>query len=196
MDRRVVLAGFAAAVAAPALAQQGSATAPSGTSPGAMRSGMGPAEMQHAHETMRLGMVALETSRVAQEKAGNADLKQFAQFEIQEQQTLSEILGSMMDPSTTAATGSGQATSMPMGGTAMDPQGREMVQKLQQASGGEFDRQYLQGQLQGHRDLLQVQERYLQSNSPNREHMNLAKMARGQIRQHIALLEDMQKTVR
>jgi putative membrane protein len=71
-----------------------------------------------------------------------------------------------------------------------------MVQKLQQASGAEFDRMYLQGQIQGHRDLLQVQERYLQSNAQNREHMNLAKMARTQIREHIALLEDMQKSMK
>jgi len=55
---------------------------------------------------------------------------------------------------------------------------------------------YLQAQLQGHRDLLQVQERYLQSNPQNREHTNVAKMARGHIREHIAMLEEMQKTLR
>jgi putative membrane protein len=43
---------------------------------------------------------------------------------------------------------------------------------------------------------LQVQERYLQSNPQNREHVNVAKMARGQIREHIALLEDMQQKIR
>ncbi len=79
----------------------------------------------------------------------------------------------------------------------MDAGARDMVQKLQnQQAGADFDRMYLQGQLQGHRDLLQVQERYLQSNPQNREHVNVARMARGQIREHIALLEDMQKTMR
>ena len=79
----------------------------------------------------------------------------------------------------------------------MPADAREMVQKLQSAqAGAEFDRQYLQGQIQGHRDLLQVQERYLSSNPQNREHMNLAKMARTQIREHIALLEDMQQKMR
>jgi putative membrane protein len=79
----------------------------------------------------------------------------------------------------------------------MDASAREMVQKLQgQQAGAEFDRMYLEGQLQGHRSLLQVQERYLQSNPQNREHVNVARMARGQIREHIALLEDMQKTMR
>ena len=209
MDRRIVLAGLAAALAAsPAFAQQSTSSA-SGMTQGAARAGMGQADLQHMQDTMRLGMAAMETSRIAQEKAGNADLKRFAQFEVQEQQTLSEILRSMMDPAATAATGApsgaaatanqgaaASAGTMNMAGMQMDAQAREMVQKLQQASGAEFDRMYLQGQIQGHRDLLQVQERYLQSNAQNREHMNLAKMARTQIREHITLLEDMQKTMK
>jgi putative membrane protein len=71
------------------------------------------------------------------------------------------------------------------------------MQKLQSAqAGAEFDRQYLQAQMQGHRDLLQAQETYLSSNPQHREHMNVAKMARTQIREHIALLEDMQQKIR
>ena len=197
MDRRALIGGLAAAVAAfPALAQT------SGTSPAAAQSGtamsqMGQAEMQHMQQTMQLGMVALETSRVAMNKARNDDLKQFAGFEVQEQTTLSEILRSMMEPAATAATGSTGGQSTAAGAMPMDATSRDMVQKLQgQQAGAEFDRMYLEGQLKGHRDLLQVQERYLQSNPQNREHVNVARMARGQIREHIALLEDMQKTLR
>jgi putative membrane protein len=192
MDRRALLGGLAAAIVAyPALAQtSGSSTTPSGASAAtAMNQKMGQAEMQHMQQTMQLGMVALETSRIAINKARNDNLKKFAGFEVQEQTTLSEILRSMMDPSATAATGS---AAMPM-----DASARDMVQKLQnQQAGAEFDRMYLEGQLQGHRSLLQVQEQYLQSNPQNREHVNVARMARGQIREHIALLEDMQKTMR
>ena len=147
--------------------------------------------MQHMQQTLQLGMVALETSRIAQQKAQNANLKQLATFEVQEQTTISEVLHSMMDPSATAAT-SAQATGTEgaTGGAAgmqMPTEARQMVQKLQSAqAGAEFDREYLkQGQIQGHRDLLQVQERYLSSNPQNREHMNVAKMARTQIREHI-----------
>jgi len=242
MDRRIVITGLAAAaLAAPALAQTTAPTAQpgaagnaaSGTTMNRMGGQMSQADMQHAQQTMQLGMVALETSRIAQQKAQNPDLKKFAEFEVQEQTTLSEILRSMMDPSATAATaapaagqaaGQAGATAGAAGGTAasgmatggaasgtaapaagamtagamqMPAEGRDMVQKLQSAqAGAEFDRQYLQGQIQGHRDLLQVQERYLSSNPQNREHMNVAKMARTQIREHIALLEDMQKTIR
>jgi putative membrane protein len=205
MDRRALLGGLAAAlVVAPALAQTGgsSPAMPSGSS-GTMpmnQSGgqMSQADMQHMQQTMQLGMVALESSRIAMNKVRNEDLKRFANFEVQEQTTLSEVLRSMMEPAATATTGStsGQSsTSMPP--MQMDASTRDMMQKMQnQQAGAEFDKMYLQAQLQGHRDLLQVQERYLQSNPQNREHMNVAKMARGHIREHIAMLEEMQKTMR
>ena len=196
MDRRVLLGGLAATVVAfPALAQtSGTPSTMQPGSAGAAMNQMGQAEMQHMQQTMQLGMVALETSRIAMTKARNEDLKMFAGFEVQEQTTLSEILRSMMEPAATAATGSGQSNAAAM---PMDASARDMVQKLQsQQAGAEFDRMYLEGQLQGHRSLLQVQERYLQSNPQNREHVNVARMARGQIREHIALLEDMQKTMR
>jgi putative membrane protein len=203
MDRRIVLAGLAAAITAPALAQTsgspstrqpGAAAGSTGGASGASRMGGQPmtqADMQHMQQTMQLGMVALETSRIAQQKAQNADLKQFATFEVQEQTTLSEVLHSMMEPTATSATGAASGTSAPA--MQMDAQSREMIQRLQNTQAGEaFDRQYLQGQMEGHSGLLQVQTQYLQSNPQNREHVNVAKMARGMITEHIALLEQIQ----
>ncbi len=211
MDRRILLAGIASLAVMPALAQTGGSSATqqpgaaSGSASGARMNQangqMSQADMQHMQQTMQLGMVALETSRIAMQKAQNPELKQFAQFEVQEQTTLSEVLRFMMEPAATAATSgqSGQAGSSTAsaGAMPMDQQSRDMVQKLQSAqAGAEFDRQYLQGQIQGHQNLLQVQERYLQSNPKNREHMNVAKMARTQIREHIALLENIQQKMR
>jgi putative membrane protein len=203
MDRRIVLAGLAAAITAPALAQTsgspstrqpGAAAGSTGGASGASRMGGQPmtqADMQHMQQTMQLGMVALETSRIAQQKAQNADLKRFATFEVQEQTTLSEVLHSMMEPTATSATGAASGTSAPA--MQMDAQSREMIQRLQNTQAGEaFDRQYLQGQMEGHSGLLQVQTQYLQSNPQNREHVNVAKMARGMITEHIALLEEIQ----
>ena len=203
MDRRIVLAGLAAAITAPALAQTsgspstrqpGAAAGSTGGASGASRMGGQPmtqTDMQHMQQTMQLGMVALETSRIAQQTAQNADLKQFATFEVQEQTTLSEVLHSMMEPAATSTTGAASATSAPA--MQMDAQSREMIQRLQNTQAGEaFDRQYLQGQMEGHSGLLQVQTQYLQSNPQNREHVNVAKMARGMITEHIALLEDIQ----
>ena len=203
MDRRIVLAGLAAAITAPALAQTsgspstrqpGAAAGSTGGASGASRMGgqqMTQADMQHMQQTMQLGLVALETSRIAQQKAQNADLKRFATFEVQEQTTLSEVLHSMMEPAATSATGAASGTSAPA--MQMDAQSREMIQRLQNTQPGEaFDRQYLQGQMEGHSALLQVQTQYLQSNPQNREHVNVAKLARGVITEHIALLEEIQ----
>jgi putative membrane protein len=207
MDRRALLGGLAALVVAPALAQtSGSSPAmpsgSSGTMPMNQTGGqMSQADMQHMQQTLQLGLVALESSRIAMNKVRSEDLKRFANFEVQEQTTLSEVLHSMMEPAATAATGStgsqSNPSSMNMPPMQMDASARDMMQKMQnQQAGVEFDKIYLQAQLQGHRDLLQVQERYLQSNPQNREHTNVAKMARGHIREHIAMLEEMQKTLR
>jgi putative membrane protein len=78
----------------------------------------------------------------------------------------------------------------------LDAKSREMIQKLEQASNAEFDKAYLAGQVEGHRDLLQVQERYLSSNPQNINHVNVVKLARGQIKEHIALLNNIQNVVR
>ena len=200
MDRGALLFGglAAALVTAPALAQTSGSSSTrqpgaSGAASGMNRAGgqMDQAEMQHMQQTMQLGMVAMETSRIAMNKARNEDLKRFANFEVQEQTTLAEVLRSMMDPSATAATGQSG------GDMQMDAGARDMLQTLEsKQAGAEFDKAYLDGQLQGHRNLLQVQEQYLQSNPQNREHMNVAKMARGHIREHIAMLETIQKTMR
>ena len=208
MDRRIVLAGLAAAITNPALAQTSGSPgsrqpgAAAGSTGGASASRMGgqpmtQADTQYMQQTMQLGMVALETSRIAQQKAQNTDLKRFATFEVQEQTTLSEVLHSMMEPAATSATGSAAQPSTGLGTSTpamqMDPQSREMIQRLQNTQPGEaFDRQYLQGQMEGHSGLLQVQSQYLQSNPQNREHVNVAKLARGMITEHIALLEDIQ----
>ena len=215
MDRRIVLAGLAAAITAPALAQTSGSLQPrqpgaaggpkAGGASGASRMGgqqMAQADMQHMQQTMQLGMVALETSRIAQQKAQNADLKRFATFEVQEQTTLSEVLRSMMEPATTAATGSSSQPGQTGGAPAtlylqIDAQSREMIQRLQNTQPGEaFDRQYLQGQMEGHSALLRVQTQYLQSNPQNREHLNVAKLARTVIVEHVTLLEDIQSKMK
>ena len=170
MDRRLVLAGLAAVTAAPlaliesALAQNSSPTtsSPAGQGADAAAGGgtynqagggqaggqMSQAEQQWMQQTMAMGMVALETSKVALQKAEDEDLKQFAKFEVDEQQTLSEVLNSLMGTGAMAG-GSAANTTGSAGGSAgganmpqMEAKDREMVQKLQQASGSAFDKQY------------------------------------------------------
>jgi putative membrane protein len=215
MDRRLLLFSLTAMATSPVLAQQGNQSAGPSANTTARSGLLGQAEMQHIQQTLQLGMIALETSRIALQKARNENLKQFAQFETDEQTTLAQVLQTMMDPTATAATGAptqnpsaqtgSSASSTPAAAAAsaarapdsmLDAKSREMIQKLQQASNAEFDKAYLAGQVEGHRDLLQVQERYLSSNPQNINHVNVVKLARGQIKEHIALLNNIQNVVR
>jgi len=169
MDRRVVIAGLAAAAAAApaALAQQTTGSPAAGQ--------MGQAEQNWIQQTLAKGTVALETSRIALKKAQDDDVKQFAKFEADEQEGLAEVLKSM-------------------GGSApaMDAKGKEAVQTLdQEKAGPAFDKAYLQAQIQGHRELLQIQESFLKSGGQNREATNVAKLALGRIQEHIELLESL-----
>ena len=206
MDRRHVVAGLAALpFASAALAQTAQPQSPAAQTGGAAGGvygtagvtnatqaggqALGQAEQQWLQQTMMVGTVALQTSEIALQKAQDEDVKQFAQFEADEQRTIAEVLRSMMEPAGTAS---------PQGGAQAQPQldqkHAEMVQKLQQAKAGDaFDKEYIQGQLQGHQELLQIQERFLQGRPQNREAMNAAKLARGHIKEHLALLKDIQE---
>ena len=201
MDRRHVLAGLAGfPFASAALAQTAQPQSPAAQTGGAAGGvygtagvtnanqaggqALGQAEQQWLHETMMVGSVALQTSEIALQKAQDEDVKQFAQFEADEQRTVAEVLRSMLEPA-------GTATAAP---PQPDQQHAAMIQKLQQAKAGDaFDKEYIQGQIQGHQELLQIQERFLQGRPQNREAMNAAKLARGHIKEHLVLLKDIQE---
>ena len=206
MHRRLVLAGLAAA-ATPVLAQtqqpspipvtpratdnRTGPTAGSGPQGGAQ---LGQAETQYIQQTLATGTVALQTSEIALQKAQNPRVKEFAGFERDEQTTIAEVLRSVQEPAATASSGTARAAAT---APEIPPDKAGMMQSLQQAqAGAEFDRLYIQGQLQGHQELLQIQERYIQSNSRNREVTNVAKLARGHIKEHVARLQDIQKELR
>jgi hypothetical protein len=115
----------------------------------------------------------------------------FATFEVREQEGIADVLKSLKDPAAVTGTVKAPPEAEVMG--MLDAKGKQMVDKMRQAkAGAEFDRDYVMGQLEGHRELLDIQEDYLKTGK-NREHVNLAKLASAHIKDHIALLEDMQK---
>ncbi len=175
MDRRHAVAALAFVALAPgaALAQK--------AKNGRMESAdaMGEAEKKHGAMTLAVGMVAMETSRIARQKAQNAWVKKFAEYEVAEQETIAEVLKS--NGATPAK---------------MTEKHAAMVKKLQDAQAGPaFDQEYLMGQLEGHRELLKIQEDYL-SEGKNKHHMDVTKVARGQIREHIDMLQTIQKDMK
>jgi predicted outer membrane protein len=161
-----MFAGAVGLAAAPALAQPGYA-------PGAMP--MGEPERRHAMETLLVGAVALETSRLALSRANRPLVRQFADFEAEESTTVAQIIGEL----------TGMAPPPP------PPAERRMIDRLARARGGAFDREYLIGQLAGHQRLLAIQDSYLASGR-NRHHRHIAMLARGRIREHIRELQLLQ----
>lgn len=195
MDRRIVLTFVAGVIATPALTF--SAVAQNNPSSASEKSGntaaaMGEAEAKHAADTSTAGGMSLETSRTALKKAQSLKVKEFAQLEVSEQETIADILKSMRDQSTPAS-GQVKAPSAEVVQTNLDAKGQAMMEKLQKAEAGAgFDREYIQGQIEGHKELLQIQETYLKSGK-DRENLNVTKLMRGQIKEHLILLHEIEK---
>ncbi len=185
VPRRAVLVALAAAAAHSSFAQSQSGPTPGGDA--------GPDE-QYVRETSAIGSLSLAVSRLAQQKAQTDDLKEFAQLEVAEQETLADVLKSLHNPG-------------PIDGTVkppsdaeveqhLDRRGREKLEKMRAAPAGtEFDREYLAAQATGHLELLRIQETYLNSGRNNRDFINAAKLARGMIKEHLQLLADIESEI-
>jgi len=199
LHRRLALAALASAVAIPSLVtaafaqqQQGGPTAAASGNSGAR---MGEAEAKYAADTLAAGSASLAASRVALTKASDDDVKQFARFEVAEQETIADVLKAMRDPAQPAS-GQVKPPADPEVTGQLDPKGRAMLDKLEQAKSGKaFDLEYIRGQVEGHQALLKIQEAYLASGK-DREMIGVAKLARGQIREHLALLADIEKDLK
>ena len=133
---------------------------------------MGAAEQRHGIETLGIGNVALLTSRLALNRGNHPLVRQFAQFETEEQTTVAQIIREM----------SGLIPPPPA------PADRRVIERLERLSGPAFDREYLVGQIDGHRRLLAVQDTYLASGR-NMHQRHIAMLARGRINEHIRELD-------
>jgi putative membrane protein len=167
MDRRSFVVSFAGLSAA-----AGSAFAQTNTM--AAMGTMEDAEKKHILETLQVGTMSLEASRLAVAHAKEAMVKQFANFEVAEQETIGQILKPMVP-----------------GAPPTDPMQADLMKKLE-AAGGNFDRDYTQAEIEGHNKLLQIQEAYI-SVGKVQSQVDIAKLARGMIKEHLALLGDIEK---
>lgn len=202
MLRRNILAAAAvlpvAAIASRAFAQEAAAPANDAAAPatetapaaGAAAPAMGEAEMNHAQQTSMVGALSLLQSRLALQNAENDQVKAFAQFEVTEQETIADVLKSMQ----AGAAEVGAEVPSPADADLMamvDEAGQAKLTELQGLTGAEFDSAYVAANLEGHQQLLAIQEEYLSAGT-NREHVNVTKLARGMITEHIAHLEALQ----
>jgi len=75
----------------------------------------------------------------------------------------------------------------------LDDTGKASVEKLRaEHSGPQFDSDYIRYQVEGHRKLLDIQEVYLKA-PDNLDQTNVAKLAQGMIKEHLALLANLEK---
>jgi predicted outer membrane protein len=100
---------------------------------------------------------------------------------------------SFADPNATASTTQGAQASASTAPELpqKDSQAMERLSKAQ--AGAAFDKDYVALQIQGHQELSRLQETYLQQGSGNRETTNVARLSRGQIQEHLAMLQHIQK---
>ena len=146
---------------------------------------------RHIKDTMTVGSLSLMLSRIAQTKANHPRLKQFVEFEIAEQETVADVLKALQ--TNAAPTGSIKAPTDAELMQNLDEEGKAVVEKLRNLRAGtEFDRDYIHYEVEGHRKLLDIQEVYLKS-PDNLDEINVAKLARGMIKEHLTLLADMDK---
>ncbi len=212
MDRRIVLVGLATMAAGPALAQSNPAPptdAPAAPLPGkaagpepapapAMKiappTGGGVSDTSSAwmKKTMAAGSLSLAASRIALTKAKAAAVKQFADFETAEQNVVADILKSRTMPDLKPI-GEVKPPNDAELAMAIDQKGKDLLQKMRVMKGGpDFDRAYVKAQIEGHHELLGIQEDYLKA-ADNADDTNIAKLARGMIKEHLALLADLDK---
>jgi predicted outer membrane protein len=150
---------------------------------------------QYVRDTLAAGTVSLQQSTFARTKAQHPRVKRFAEFEEAEQTVLAEVLHTLSDPGATASV-SGAAAGAASTAPVLSPEAAQVMERFSRAQpGAAFDRDYVAAQIEGHRRLLAIQERYLGGGARNREIANIARLAHGQIRQHLTMLEDLRQEV-
>ena len=184
MNRRLLLASIATVSATRGVAQSMSppAPAPSETTG---------ADQKHIRDTTAYGSLSLLLSRAAKSKVTHPLLKQFVGFEIAEQETVADVLKALKNNATPKGTIQPPTDAELM--QNLDDAGKSSIEKMRkEPAGAQYDRDYIRYQVEGHRKLLDIQEVYLKA-PDNLDQTSVAKLARGMIKEHLALLADLDK---
>ncbi len=195
MERRTLLAGLAAGAAGATLAA-GSAlaqsAAPAAKASDRPASGMSDAVKTHIRDTMTVGSQSLMISRIAQGKLKHPMGRQFAGFEAAEQDGIADVLKSRTAPGAKPSGTIAPPTDAEVEAN-LDADGRAAVAKFRDmAAGPEFEKSYIQAEIEGHKKLLGIQDTYLQVADDETE-TDIAKLAKGRIQEHLVILGDIEK---
>lgn len=110
---------------------------------------------------------------MAKNKANGKYVKEFAKFELEETDTVKQVLKEM-------------GTDAP----PIDAEGKAKLDKLDSLSGAEYDRMFIQEQIDGHNKLIDHANNFLNGTENNNAEMHnrhIAMMARATHKEHVAI---------
>jgi putative membrane protein len=135
---------------------------------------------QYKTMTLMVGSLALQSSQLASQRATLTKVKEFAGFETAEQLTMAQVLTDSPSPPV----------------APLDSTHAAQLQALRSLSGHAFDEKYVTVQLQGHHELLDTQNSFLQGQpSMSSDVVHIAMLARTTIQMHLVLLEELHQMV-
>jgi putative membrane protein len=135
--------------------------------------------LQYKTQTLQVGTFSKETSQLAVAQAIHPRVRQFAQFEVNEQTAMAQVLTDVNNPPP----------------VPLDVQHAALLQQLQSQSGKLFDIAYIQGQIVGHQQLLNIQQAFLNAILTGNDDEHIAVLARVVIQMHLTMLQDLQTEI-
>ncbi len=138
----------------------------------------GPSTTEYVRQSALTDLFEITSSRVALEKSQNPEVRDFAQ------QMMSDHGRSTVELKH-ALTAGNVVVTVP---TSLDPQHEQDLQALQRTPANRFDQAYLQSQIQGHRNALDMQRAYAQAGD-NTALKRYAGQATPVVQSHLAKLE-------
>jgi putative membrane protein len=176
-----------------ALGTEAQTGSPPPTNPSAPAAGLGSAATRgdaltvagFARTAAMSDMFEIESSRLAEQRSQDAQVKQFAQHMIRDhQKTTSELKGLLPQLQGAAA-----APQLP---TSLDQQHQALVQQLQGAQGAEFDRTFVRQQVQAHQTAVDLFRAYAQSGD-NAQLKQWASQTLPSLEEHLRQAQQMQR---
>lgn len=181
MNRRNLVAGLSGAALLPLAVRAARAQPPT---PNAPLTAIGADE--YKSKTLMAGTLAKQTSELALQKASNPKVKQFANLEVMEQTAMAQVLTM-------------QASPPPV---QLDEKHAAVLKELQGASGAEFDKAYVKAQIEGHSELLTIQDAYTIGRGQDTAAMlandtaRIATLTKAAIQTHLTMLKDLNDVLR
>ena len=178
MDRRNAIMAFSGILASSALVAMPGRPAFAQT-PAASGQAKLITPLQYRTQTLQIGTFSKEASQLATVQATHPKVRQFAQFEVNEQTAMAQVLTDVNNPPP----------------VPLDEQHTALLQQLQSLSGKTFDAAYIQGQLVGHQQLLNIQQTFLNSILTGNDDEHIAVLVRVVIQMHLAMLQELQMEI-